>query len=373
VSRRRRWLIGTFVVVTALVIALRLALPAIATHIANERLRAMGEYSGHVDDVEIALIRGAYVLRGLRIVKPAAHTDTPFLDVDRVDVSLQWNALFHARVVGELALWHPVVNFVQGHGESDSQLGTGVNWPAEVRRLFPFDFNRVLVDDGTITFRAPGIQAEESLTMREVHLLVRNLANVEPKDRRTFADLDLTGFVMGTAPVTLTGRIDPNADAPTFDIDLTLKQAQLVEVNPWLRRFLNVDAQRGMFSMYTELAAEDGAVRGYVKPFLEDPQFLDLKDPEKGIFHKAWEALVQLAAKLFEARPEDQVATKIPVSGRLDAPHADVLATIVNLLRNAFVGAFTRSLEGSVTLRDSYDEAQPHVDVAPSSARNSAP
>jgi hypothetical protein len=370
VQYRRRWIIGTLIVVVALVVALRLALSTIATHVANERLRAIGEYSGHVDDIDLALIRGAYVLRGLRIVKPSAHTQTPFLDVERIDVSLQWNALFHARLVGELELTHPVVNFIQGHAESDSQMGTGVNWPAEVRRLAPFDFNRVVIDDGVVTFRAPGIQAEESLTIRDARIVVRNLANVEPKDQRAFADIDLAGKVMGDAPIMLNGRIDPNAPAPTFDINLTLKNAQLVEVNPWLRRFLNVDAQRGTFSMYTELAAEDGGVRGYVKPILEDPQFLDISDPNKGVFHKAWEALVQLGAKLFEARPEDQVATKIPLSGRFDQPHADVLATIVNLLRNAFVGAFTRSLEGSVTLRDKTDEGPPHVDVTPAPRGN---
>ena len=40
------------------------------------------------------------------------------------------------------------------------------------------------------------------------------------------------------------------------------------------------------------------------------------------------------------------------MSGSVEDPDADVLATIVSVLRNAFVTAFARSLEGSISLRD---------------------
>jgi hypothetical protein len=38
--------------------------------------------------------------------------------------------------------------------------------------------------------------------------------------------------------------------------------------------------------------------------------------------------------------------------GELDDPDVGVLATMVNLLRNAFVAAFAHSFEGSINLRD---------------------
>jgi hypothetical protein len=76
-----------------------------------------------------------------------------------------------------------------------------------------------------------------------------------------------------------------------------------VDVNPWLDRFLKIDAEQGRFSMYTELAAADGSFEGYVKPILENPD-------------------------------------------------AGTLVAIVNLLRNAFIAAFSHSLEGTINLRD---------------------
>jgi hypothetical protein len=46
---------------------------------------------------------------------------------------------------------------------------------------------------------------------------------------------------------------------PTFDIDFSIEGAPVTSANPWLREFLNVDAESGEFFMYLEAAAADGA------------------------------------------------------------------------------------------------------------------
>jgi hypothetical protein len=58
-----------------------------------------------------------------------------------------------------------------------------------------------------------------------------------------------------------------------------------------------------------------------------------------------------VAADIFENREEDQVAARIPLSGTIENPNADLFATIGSVLRNAFVSAFARSLEGSISVR----------------------
>ena len=123
------------------------------------------------------------------------------------------------------------------------------------------------------------------------------------------AEIDVRGGIMGNAPLSLTGRIDPNEMTPTFDIDFSIEGARLVDVNPWLREFLKVDAEMGVFSMYAELAAAEGKFEGYVRPILENPKFVDRDDDEKGPFRKAWEGLVNVAAKILEAEnlPDDAV------------------------------------------------------------------
>jgi hypothetical protein len=178
---------------------------------------------------------------------------------------------------------------------------------------------------------------------------------VQRKNEDAFAEIDVEGRVMGNAPVKLTGKIDPNAETPTFDIDLSLENAKLVDVNPWLRRFLKVDAAEGAFSMYSELAAGKGHFEGYVKPILENPKITSVKEEAQGPFQKLWAGLVSLAAKIFENRQEKQVATKIPVRGDIEDPKAGILPALVNLARNAFVAAFSHSFENSISLTEKGD------------------
>jgi hypothetical protein len=241
---------------------------------------------------------------------------------------------------------------VQGPSDEQQQLGTGVNWPQEIRDLFPFRLNVVEARNGLVTFRAPGISTDDSLTIRNFQMRLRNLTNVQGVEEPAFAEIDVRGGIMGNAPLALTGRLDPNETTPTFDIDFSIEGARLVDVNPWLREFLKVDAEMGVFSMYAELAAAEGRFEGYVRPILESPQFVDANEDEKGPFRKAWEGLVNVAAKILENREEEQVATQIPLRGEIEDPDVDVLTAMANLLRNAFVAAFSHSLEGSINLRD---------------------
>jgi hypothetical protein len=341
--------------VAALVLALvglRLALPSIVKAYVNRHLAEMDEYTGHVADVDLGILRGAYTVHGLEIVKRDSKERAPFAVMDDMDISVEWKALLHRELVGEIVMQRPRVNMVQAESKRDTQLGTGVNWPAEIRKFFPFRFNRVEVRDGTATFRAPGIDTDESLTVQKLGLVLRDLTNVERRSTRAFAELQADGRVMGNAPIELTGQFDPNATKPVFDMNLSLENAELVNVNPWLRKFLNVDAQRGTFSMYSELAASDGRFEGYVKPILVDPDFFDVKEPASGPFQRAWEALVGLGAKLLKNPEKNQVATEIPLSGELEDPSADLVSTVVNLFRNAFVYAFSHSLDRTVGLKN---------------------
>jgi uncharacterized protein DUF748 len=349
---RVRRVLVVLAIVAVVAVAARLAAPVVVERYVNRQLADMGDYRGRVADVDLNLIRGGYVLRNLEIVKLDSPPGTPpFATMRAMDLSLQWRALFKGSAVGEVVMHSPQVNLVQSEANAEKQLGTGVNWPQEIRDLSPFQLNVVEARDGLVTFGAPGISTEDSLTIRGFEMRLRNLTNVQDVAEPAFAEIDVRGRIMGNAPIVLTGQIDPNEKLPTFDVDLSIEGAKLVDVNPWLREFLKVDAEMGVFSMYSELAAADGRVEGYVRPILEDPKFLSSNEDE-GPFRKAWEGLVNLAAKILENRQEDQVATQIPLRGELDDPDVGLLTTIVNLLRNAFVAAFSHSLEGSINLRD---------------------
>jgi len=356
--RKRRIIIPVLVIGVALITA-RAVMPSMVRSYVNSRLADMGEYSGHVADVDLALWRGAYTLKALVIDKVGGATETSFLELPSMDISLDWGALFSGELVGQIEAYGPRLNLIQAEDEEETQLGSGVNWPDEIRELFPFRFNRVDVYGGHADFLAPGIASDDALRISDLRLALRNLTNINEEDVDAFAELEFTGRFMESAPVEVFGQIDPNKDQPTFDLNFTLEGADVTAVNPWLDEFLNVDAETGTFSLYSEFAAAEGRFVGYARPIIEDVEIYRSGEEAAGPFRRFWEALVDFGRNVVENEQTDAVATQIPIEGELQDPDAGILVAVVNVLRNGFIAAFAHALEGSIDLKDVDPDAEP--------------
>src|SRR6185503_5341011 len=125
--RRDKWLWSLAIVVVVLVAA-RAALPSVLKDEVNRRLKLLPQYDGHVEDVDVALWRGAYSVNGVRLVKTGVKSSTRFFEGDRIDFSVEWKSLLHGRIVAECAMWRPNLNLVRAESKEASQLGQGVDW-----------------------------------------------------------------------------------------------------------------------------------------------------------------------------------------------------------------------------------------------------
>jgi hypothetical protein len=305
-----------------------------------------------VADVDIGLWRGAYRIDGVEIEKRGAKQPTPFFDGRRVDFSVEWRSLLHGSLVAEAHFYEPKLNLVEGPTEKQSQLGSEENWHDRLEELFPFRFNTVEVHDGTITFRAPGIATEDALTARRVNGIITNITNVVDTEKDAFADFRMTGQVLGGAETWAYGSAEPFTKRSTFDLNLAVEHVEIPKVNPWLRQYLEADATHGIFDLYLEVASANGRYEGYVKPIVKDVQFLSLAEPLKNPLKGLWNAALQLAAELFENQPRHQVAARIPFHGTVQGTRTDLVPAITSVLRNAFVGAFARSIDDSISMQD---------------------
>jgi hypothetical protein len=227
-----------------------------------------------------------------------------------------------------------------------------VNWADALEAMFPFRFNTIVVHEGEATFRAPGIRTDDALRASKIEGEIRNMTNVVESGEEAFAEFEASAVVLKTGAAAIAGSANPLARTPTFDINLTVKNVRLPEINPWLREYIKADAEGGEFELYTELAAADGKFRGYAKPIMREVNIYSSEEPEENPFKRLWEGIVDFAAEVLEDEGSEQVAARIPFSGTIEDPEAGLVETIVSVMRNAFVSAFARSLEGSVTIRD---------------------
>lgn len=351
--RRKDKILLTVGVVLTILIAARVALPYAVENVINRKLASVDGYDGRIDGVDLALWRGAMAIDDVRVTRTTDEGgNEPFFDCDRLQVSLEWKSLLKGSLVAEGDLFRPVVNIVQAEEKDEQQTGTETKWPNFLAGVYPFDINTFRVHDGTVRFRTPKISADDALVAHNVQAVLSNLTNVVERGKETFAQFRLNADVLGGAPLRISGSVNPIAGQPTFDVNLQLESVNLKDMNPWLRQYARADAEAGSFQLYMEIAAADGGFKGYAKPLMQNVDIYGSQEQNDTLLRKAWEGIVEFASNIVENEKKDQVAARVPFSGTIDDPSTSIWETIASVLRNAFVSAFARSLEGSISIRD---------------------
>ncbi|WP_157069615.1 DUF748 domain-containing protein [Sandaracinus amylolyticus] len=326
-----------------LLIAARIALPYVVEHVLNERLARLEGYYGHIDDVDMALWRGAYRIEGLRIVKTGGEQPEPFFTTPEIDISVEWEALLDGKVVAEIVVVRPVLNFIVQGGGVQEQTGEENDWRATVDDLVPLTINRFVVRDGEVHYRDYGASPRVDLRADRMQVLARGLSNVRREGEDLPAHVHLESRVQRSGSLVTDVRLDPWQEQPTFDLDLRLRDLPARELNPMLRAYAGVDAEGGTTFLYSEIHAREGRFRGYVKPMAEGLSLFELGE-EGDFFDVLGDAIMQLVAEVFENQGEDRLAIEVPVSGTFESPEVDPWAVVGSVLRNAFVEAIQHGL-----------------------------
>lgn len=346
--RYRRHL-GWLLAVVAVLLVVRAILPYVVRHYLNARMDRMGSYHGQIADIDLHLWRGAYSIEGLRIVKVDGRFPAPLLDAPHTDIALSWIALGHGVFRGKITFARPTINFIAGHGEGDSQTGKGVDWRSKLKMLAPMRLDEINVAGGTVTFQSFVAHPRVDLKMTDVNGTVTNLTNIQRRSGNRVAELHATAKILGDAPFETRANFDPLNHFGDFYYELRATHIQLVRVNDLARAYAGLDFASGTGDFTMELQARNGQLDGYATPIFHDLQLFswkkDVEQEKKGPLALAWEAVAQGVTSVFKNHAKDQFATRVPISGRIDDKHLDTEQAIINVLRNAFVKAYTPQLE----------------------------
>lgn len=333
-----------------LLIGVRIALPYIIKDYVNKELNNIPEYKGSIQDVDLNLWRGAYVIEGVELQKTTGKVPVPFFSADRIDLSVEWGALLDGSVVGEISFLNPKINFVTGPSEAQSQESIDESWQETVKDLFPLRINRFEIVNGEIHYKDFHSSPKVDVYIRSIQAVATNLTNSENISKDLAANIQAKGIVMETGSFQLTSRIDPYTPEPTFDLNFSVRKIELPKLNNFLKAYASFDVQAGTFDLDGEFAAKNGSFDGYVKPILKNVEVFSLEEEHQNVFEFLWESVAGLVTEVFENQPRDQVATRIPFSGNLKNPSANIWATIAMIIRNAFIEALIPGIERSINL-----------------------
>jgi hypothetical protein len=352
-GKLRLWLI-----VAASLIALRVALPYVLLHLANQRLASMPGYHGHINDLDLALYRGAYRIEQFQLDKVDSLTQerTKFLGAAVIDLSIAWRALFKGGLVGELDIEQPLLRFTLNKTEpADLQKDT-TSLGDLLKDFMPLRINRLALHNGSLEYADEGSAPPLNLALTDLEALARNLTSVADKDELLPATVEATATLYGGA-LLFHMSLDPLSQRTIFDMDLSLEGMQLPLVNDLFEAYANFDVNQGTLSLYTEIATRDGAFKGYVKPIIKDLDVLGHEDRNDNLLRKLWEGTVGAAGTILTNPRKEQLATKVVLEGRFDDPDVRAWSAVIEILRNAFIRALEPAIDREITIASPLEDA----------------
>ncbi len=341
-----RLMLGLLVVL----LAAHIALPYFVRYYLNAQLAHMGDYRGHINDIDLALWRGAGRVEGLTFVKIDGQVPVPLLKVPGAELALSWSSLWHDRaIVGRMTLEHPELNFVDGRTEQQSQTGAGVDWRARLEALMPITLNEVHVQDGRVAFRNFQSTPPVNLQATAVNASLYNLSNVRDVQGKRVAHFEGRSQVLGQALLEATADFDPFGTMDELELHLRVTDVELTRLNDFARAYGKFDFVTGSGNLVIEAQVVDGQLHGYVKPLLHNVEVFDwqqdVAQEKKNLFRSLWEAVVGGGQTLLKNQRADQFATRIELSGSLRQREISPLQAFIAILQNAFVQALSPSFE----------------------------
>ncbi|MBC8097013.1 MAG: DUF748 domain-containing protein [Akkermansiaceae bacterium] len=348
-NRWRRWGMVLLAVILLGVVA-RLMLPGLVRDYVNRTLDRNPLYTGKIGAVEIHLWRGAYSIADISLSKTTGNVPVPLFAARRVDFAVQWDALLHGRIVGRLAIEEPELNFVDAPSEGESQTGAGGPWLQMISDLFPFTINSAVIHNGSVHFRAYQAAKPVDIYLSEFEASINNLSNVRSETTPLVATIQAKALAMDHAKFEFNMTLNPFSYRPTFHMVVRLLGLDVTRLNDLALTYGKFDFKRGWFDLVIEADAKEGQITGYVKPLFRNLKVFSLVEDikEDNVLQFFWQALVGAVTTVFKNHPRDQFGTLIPFTADAGgSTSTDILATLGNLFRNAFVRAYLPRLENA--------------------------
>ncbi|WP_299105030.1 DUF748 domain-containing protein [uncultured Winogradskyella sp.] len=348
---KKRYRIPLIVIVS--LIGLRLYLPFYVKSEVNKVLAELPGYYGKVEGIDISLLRGAYVIKGLYLNKVNAKTEVPFLNFPQTDISIEWKSLLKGEIVSEIIMNNPEVIYVMEDQQTDGETPNSNDWTKALTDLVPIDLNNFEIHNGKIAFVELQANPNIDLHFNQLELYAKNLRNVSSYDRTLPSPIHATATSIGNGNITFNGNINLIKEVPDMNIEFGLKKASVTSLNPFTKHYAGIDFESGTFELFSEIAIADGYMKGYMKPLVTDSKLISKEDSFLSVL---WEGFVGFFKFILKNQSTDTLATKIPIEGNLNNVEAGILPGVINIFENAWIKAFKGAVDDEIEYEDAFKE-----------------
>jgi hypothetical protein len=322
-------------------------LPTLVKNYVNKALSELDGYHGNITGIDIALIRGAYVIEGLKLYNNNAKSDVPFIDFPETDISVEWRALFNGRIVSEIYLYDPALIYVLQDMEVDES--DGGDWTELLTDLVPIDINHFVIERGKIAYVDTDAQPTIDMSVRDFSFTADNLRNVIQEEKKLPSPINGTGVSIGNGKLVINGMVNLIKQIPDADLNIKLEKTDMTAFNDVAKEVGKMDFESGNLDAYSELAIADGYITGYFKALFSSVKFHSEEDQ---LLETIWEGFVSFFGFILKNKNTENFAVKAPIEGQIESYSVKTWPTIGSIFKNAFFQAIKSDIDDDVEYQD---------------------
>jgi Domain of Unknown Function (DUF748) len=329
----RRLLIGLAVFAAVLIIG-RLVLDPLAARYLRRTLAKGENMQGTFSSLHVSLLPPAAEIWNFKLIeKPGGRWDEPLVYSQYTRASVLWRQLLRGHVVGQVRMENPKLVMLRQHEKKAEKAPAAAE---EAQEMFPLKLDLLEIVDGEVLLGIGKGKRAPQLWLHDLDLVANNMATKKALMEGEPSTLKMTGHVQRTGKVKATAEMDPFAKQLTFTTKWSMTGLEAEELYAFIKHESDLKAESGEIDVYFEAKANSGVLRGGVKPILKN---LEIRSDTKDLGDKIKASLADTAVELLsdDIPGRDAVATTIPIRGKIDDPGAQLLPTVLGVIRNAFV------------------------------------
>jgi hypothetical protein len=184
--------------------------------------------------------------------------------------------------------------------------------------------NTITLQDGRIDFSDRQVKPNVRLPMQAIGGRISGLDTIKANK----ADVLLRGTLDNSAPLEITGKINPLIAKPFVDLNVNISGIDLSPFTPYAGKYLGYKLEKGQLSLQLNYLVADNKLAGRNKVALNQ-----LTLGETVASPDATQLPIQMALALLKDRNGD-IDLDLPVSGDLDDPEFSVGGIVVKMFVN---------------------------------------
>ncbi len=333
--------------ILVILVVVRLSLPYIAKNYINKELNKMEDYHGSIDDLSMSLLTGAFSISELVIYEEASEDpETPFIRLPFLDFSIDWKALMKGRIASDIHMDSLVVNLtVLKEEEKDKE--PRKKFAEQLQEMNPMEINKLEITNATIAYLDPTVDPKVDVYFDNFNLYGENLSNVEDEEKVLPGYIKINSSAMGEGRMDMEMHVNILKEVPDFDLDLAFEDINLVKFNNFIEAYASLELKSGSLSVFSESVVMNGEITGYVKPVIENFDVAQGGE-DKNLPKRIYEAVVDFMAGVIENPKEEQIASRVELSGNVEGIETNPWQAVFTLLRNAFIEAYSKEIENAI-------------------------